>query len=280
MTWFVSEDVDAFLDAAGPGLAGEAVRGTVVWTVAESVRRQGPYAFGDVAPARFGWWREGDGGAVTGTFVVTPPHPPALGPMTEAAARALADEPAVSDATAVRGETAAVRAFADARGGDWAVARETRLFRLGALTPPEPAPAGRARVADPADVPLLAAWFAGFAAETGEGDPAADWTPAVTTRVAEGRLTLWETPDAGAVALAGLSQQVAGQTRVSPVFTPREHRGRGYAGAVTSAVSAAARAAGAREVLLFADLANPTSNALYQRLGYRPVTDHLALTRT
>ncbi|GGX36570.1 hypothetical protein GCM10010341_67710 [Streptomyces noursei] len=32
-------------------------------------------------------------------------------------------------------------------------------------------------------------------------------------------------------------------------------------------------AAGAAEVLLFADLANPTSNGLYQRIGYRPVTD-------
>lgn len=35
----------------------------------------------------------------------------------------------------------------------------------------------------------------------------------------------------------------------------------------------AALAAGAAEVLLFADLANPTSNGLYQRIGYRPITD-------
>jgi predicted GNAT family acetyltransferase len=42
---------------------------------------------------------------------------------------------------------------------------------------------------------------------------------------------------------------------------------------VTAEVSAAAVAAGATEVLLFTDLANPTSNALYQRLGYREVAD-------
>jgi predicted GNAT family acetyltransferase len=30
-------------------------------------------------------------------------------------------------------------------------------------------------------------------------------------------------------------------------------------------------------VLLFTDLANPTSNALYQRLGYRAVEDRLVL---
>jgi hypothetical protein len=46
------------------------------------------------------------------------------------------------------------------------------------------------------------------------------------------------------------------------------------------ATSQAARAAGAREVVLFTDLANPTSNALYQRLGYRPVSDRLVLSFT
>lgn len=48
---------------------------------------------------------------------------------------------------------------------------------------------------------------------------------------------------------------------------------RGYAGAATVEVSRAAIASGADEVLLFTDLANPTSNGLYQRIGYRPVAD-------
>jgi predicted GNAT family acetyltransferase len=60
---------------------------------------------------------------------------------------------------------------------------------------------------------------------------------------------------------------------VAPVYTPADLRGRGYAGAVTAEVSSMARAVGAEEVLLFTDLANPTSNALYQRIGYRPVED-------
>jgi predicted GNAT family acetyltransferase len=42
---------------------------------------------------------------------------------------------------------------------------------------------------------------------------------------------------------------------------------------VTWAVSRAALDAGVTGVLLFTDLANPTSNALYQRLGYRAVSD-------
>ncbi|MFI1622084.1 GNAT family N-acetyltransferase [Streptomyces lydicus] len=61
------------------------------------------------------------------------------------------------------------------------------------------------------------------------------------------------------------------------MYTLPELRGRGYAGAVTAAVSQAARDSGA-EVLLFSDLANPTGNALYRRLGYRPVEDYIVLT--
>ncbi|HBF79982.1 MAG TPA: GNAT family N-acetyltransferase, partial [Streptomyces sp.] len=56
------------------------------------------------------------------------------------------------------------------------------------------------------------------------------------------------------VSMAGVSRPVAGTVRVSAVYTPREHRGAGYAAAVTAEVSRAAREAGAEEVLLFADL--------------------------
>jgi predicted GNAT family acetyltransferase len=91
--------------------------------------------------------------------------------------------------------------------------------------------------------------------------------------LAHGRVTFWETPDGTPVSMAGVTPMVAGQIRVAPVYTPAHLRGHGYGGAATAEVSRAALAAGATEVVLFADLANPTSNGLYQRIGYRPVTD-------
>jgi predicted GNAT family acetyltransferase len=57
------------------------------------------------------------------------------------------------------------------------------------------------------------------------------------------------------------------------VYTPREHRAKGYAAAATTAVTRAALDAGAADVVLFTDLDNPTSNALYRRLGYTPIED-------
>ena len=77
-----------------------------------------------------------------------------------------------------------------------------------------------------------------------------------------------------------MTRAVAGQVRIGPVYTPPGRRGRGFGGAVTAAVSQAARDAGVAEVLLYTDLANPTSNAVYQRLGYRPVEDRVVLSFT
>jgi predicted GNAT family acetyltransferase len=129
-------------------------------------------------------------------------------------------------------------------------------------------------VASRADRELLVRWITAFSDEvTGPGP---DVTALVEDRIGYGGLTLWEA-DGVPVSLAGLTRTVAGAVRVGPVYTPPALRGRGYAAAVTAAVSRAALGAGAREVLLFTDLANPTSNALYQRIGYVPVTDRVVL---
>ncbi len=58
--------------------------------------------------------------------------------------------------------------------------------------------------------------------------------------------------------------------RAGPVHTPPELRRRGYAGAATVTVSHAVLNAGVQDVVLYTDLAKPASNALYQRVGYRP----------
>jgi predicted GNAT family acetyltransferase len=61
--------------------------------------------------------------------------------------------------------------------------------------------------------------------------------------------------------------------RVGAVYTPPELRGRGYASACTAAVTQRLLADGRRFCFLFTDLSNPTSNSIYQKIGYRPVCD-------
>ena len=59
---------------------------------------------------------------------------------------------------------------------------------------------------------------------------------------------------------------------IGPVFTPPELRGHGYATTAVADLTRSLLAAGHR-VCLFTDQANPTSNAIYAGLGYRPVVD-------
>jgi predicted GNAT family acetyltransferase len=135
-------------------------------------------------------------------------------------------------------------------------------------------PRGAARVAAAADRDLLESWLAAFRRESADlGGPGQGMAE---DRISYGGLTLWEAGGA-AVSLAGFSRPAEGVVRLGPVYTPPDHRGRGYGGAVTAAVSQAALDAGAAHVVLFTDLANPTSNTLYRRLGYWPVEDRVVL---
>ena len=67
-------------------------------------------------------------------------------------------------------------------------------------------------------------------------------------------------------------------SRVGPVYTPPGHRRHGYGAAVTAAAARWASDAGARQVVLFVDEANPTTNRLYPRLGFRPVHEVVELS--
>ncbi len=91
-------------------------------------------------------------------------------------------------------------------------------------------------------------------------DPSADEAAWRASRFGDTRFTFWKTPDGTPVSMAGSTPMVAGMVRVDPVHTPAHLRRRGYAGAVTVAVSEAALDAGATDVVLFTNPANRTSN--------------------
>ncbi|MFI1679022.1 GNAT family N-acetyltransferase [Streptomyces sp. NPDC020607] len=274
--WRLTTDLDGFLARAEEFLHSEPAVHTVLLSVTETLRQRGLRAYGDGEPL-FGTYADSDG-TVRGAFLRTPPHRVALGPVAPEAAEALARQLAEvgPDLPGVAADRATAETFARAwekhTGASVALGMRQRLYRLDALTPPDPAPPGRARVATAADRDLLARWYEEFGRAAHER-PAMDPHAWADSRIVYGGVTLWETPDGTSAAMAGATHRIADQVRVAPVYTPADLRGRGYGGAATAAVTRAALDAGAAEVLLFTDLANPTSNRLYQRLGYRPVVD-------
>jgi GNAT superfamily N-acetyltransferase len=286
MRWFMTADTEEFLSVAGEFLRAEPARNSVMLTVTADLLAAGAGAGAGpgAGPGAmlFGWWQP-DAGPLAAAFMHTPGFPAMLSGMSETAAAALAREltaaghrvPGVN--AGQQAATAFTAAWRDRTGDAVTVHRRMRLFRLARLVPPAPGPAGAARPGAAADRDLLAGWFAAFAREVNDDDPGHDHRAEVDQRLGYGGVIVWENGGVP-VSVACLTRAVGGMARVGPVYTPPELRGRGYAGAATAAVSQAALDARAQEVVLYTDLANPVSNALYERLGYRPVEDRVVLT--
>ncbi|UVS80476.1 GNAT family N-acetyltransferase [Actinokineospora sp. UTMC 2448] len=274
MRWLLTTDIDDFLARTDDFLRSRPALHTTQLSVAEKLRTRGADAFGG-RPLLGRLEHAGEVHAVCyrlptsglGVTALTPDQADALAADLHALGHAL---PYVSAEHATA--TAFAQAWQRRTGATPSVRVRLHLYRLGTLTPPDPSPAGRARPVGGQDHDHLLGWCRDLAADLGENVTiTADTWP--TTRFAEKTYTYWETHDGVPVSMAGLNPMVAGQVRVDPVYTPARHRRRGYAAAITAEVSRAALTAGATDVVLYTNAANPTSNALYRRIGYRPIAD-------
>ena len=286
-------DPATFLAVAGEHLAAEPVLGTVIAGVSERMAREraeGHDSWAAVGAPFDAWWlvvRDASGSVVSAAMRTAPfkPYPIFCLPMADETARMLAR------ALHERGEllggvngalpASEVMATETARlvGGTPEVHHHIRLWEATEVTVP-PAPPGRLRQASEADAPLVLEWFTAFHAEADEQagrepDPTGgehNTIESVLVRIREGVEWLWESPTGEAQHLTGRSLPSFGVSRIGPVFTPRAHRGAGIASYVVGELTRLGLEAGDR-MCLFTDQANPTSNKIYEALGYRPVVD-------
>lgn len=148
-----------------------------------------------------------------------------------------------------------------------------RVYALETVIPVTHVPGSYRRVTEP-DRDLMVRWLAAFANEAlapNEHLDAAEWVDNFfATPSRDGYL--WE--DEGApVSLVAYGNPTAHGIRIGPVYTPPESRGRGYASACVAVTSQHLLDSGRTFCFLFTDLANPTSNHIYQMVGYNPVSD-------
>jgi hypothetical protein len=217
---------------------------------------------------------------VVAAAVRTPPRNLVLSEVDEpVAVEALADGLAGEELPGVVGPPEAVQAFAERwteRTGDgWEVQLQERIFRLRRVVAPRPT-RGIVRPAAVSDRDLVVEWIVAFEREAlPEHSPAEQVAETVDDSLAGvgRRIFLWE--DAEPVSLVGVGGATPNGIRIGPVYTPPRFRGHGYASALTATVSQAMLDEGRRFCFLYTDLANPTSNKIYQAIGYKPVTDAL-----
>ena len=145
-----------------------------------------------------------------------------------------------------------------------------RVYELRAVRLP-PLPEGHYRVAFLEESQTIAKWLTAFSKEAlGEG--AGNALERSKALIADGRIFVWQN-NGEAVSMAMKTRPIAHSITIGSVYTPPEHRRQGYATALVARLSQHLLDSGYRFVNLFTDLENPTSNSIYQKIGYHPVCD-------
>ncbi len=275
MKLFHFSDISAFTERTSPFLlAHEAHNNLLLGICAELARN--PSTFGPELPLLR---TVESNGTVVLAALQTPPNNLVLSQTEAQAALDLLAEGLASEGLALPGVQGA-RADAAYFARRWAAMHQLqispvmdlRIYQLTTVRPPAAVP-GFMRQATEVDRPLLEAWFAAFHTEATPGAAMSN-SAAIVTRwltSASRFLALWD--DNGPVALAGATGPTPNGIRIGAVYTPPAQRQRGYASALVAALSQHQLDAGKRFCFLFTDLSNPTSNHIYQAIGYEPVVD-------
>lgn len=266
------ESVDEFLSVAGPYLVAREAQHCLTLGICGDLQAQ-PQAAAE--PPYLAVVTAGDGVALTAVW--TPPWQLVLSNGEDPAAIALvAADLADRSLIGVNGPSAVADRFADAWTAQtgqpaWVLMHE-RVFELSQVTRPHGVP-GALRHARPSDRDHLIAWLIAFEEETfGERQPRDPGAMVDRSLAGVGRrLYVWDVD--GPVSMCGVGGPTPNGIRIGPVYTPPGLRRRGYASACVAAVSQAQLDAGRRSCYLFADTANPTSNHIYETMGYAPVSD-------
>jgi predicted GNAT family acetyltransferase len=263
-------DPDAFLDAAAPMAARGEASASFFTGAAHTLKRTPPRARDRIYLATC----KGDG--ALGAAIQRDDGPVLIGESDTAAATAFASDLAHDwpELQGVMGAASGCEAFArrwlDLTGRAHRLRVRLRQHALTAVNDVPSAP-GAPRVAGFADIEWLIDVHVAFIAEVGIPDPPERVREFMPQRVARGDFRIWD--DGDRVAYAGFNDAAPDFARIAPVYTMPGARGRGYATALVADLARELLARGKRKLFLTTDIANPTSNAIYARIGFRAEND-------
>lgn len=266
-----------FLDDAAAFLEQDVPRNQLILGIASMVRDQP-----DVYAAYGAWLVLGPKGPIAAASC-TPPYNYVLADSDdlgaiEVLARAISASGVM--APGVIGNRPTIEVFVDRwkaiTGEESTVSMGQGVFRLSEVADIAEGP-GEMRSASADDRELLIEWFSAFHTEANPDGPTERLVENVDQRLDPNRpqgVDLW-VDQGNVVSMSGYSAPVSNSMRIGPVYTPPELRGRGYATGLVKRQSKHFLDTGRDMCLLYTDLANPTSNAIYMRIGYEKVTESM-----
>ncbi len=177
------------------------------------------------------------------------------------------------------GPAVETQAFADCwvegvPGVSTSISRRMRVFEARS-TANLPLSLGKMRFARMNEYSLMARWIVAFSEELGEPVNLEDAKSRVEQVINDQQLYVWDHD--GPVSIAGVSRPMRNGTTIGPVYTPSEHRGKGYATSCVMLLTKKLLSDGYSFCSLYTDLSNPTSNSIYMKIGYIPIGDALEL---
>jgi GNAT superfamily N-acetyltransferase len=267
-------DPDSFLAAAAPITARGEASASFFAGWAHSLKRTPP------PPEEHLYLATCRGDGVFGVAIQRDVGPVLVGRSDAAAGVAFAED-LVRDfrvLCGVMGDPQTAAAFAErwrvltGRQSTLRVRLRQHVLREVATVPPA---LGAPRVATEADLAWLIEQQIAFIAETGVHDAPGRLAATMPKRVERGDFWIWD--DGAAVALVGFNDAAPAFARIAPVYTLPQRRGRGYATALVATLARELLRRGKNRLFLTTDLGNPTSNAIYARIGFRPESDDCAL---
>ena len=222
-------------------------------------------------------------GKVVGVAVRTPPHRVILsriGTNVETAVVPLVHHLCRIDVQmpGVVGPMAEAQAFADCwvegmRSVSLKVVMRLRAFEARSVAN-LPLSNGKFRLASMDDHPLIARWVANFSEEIGEHVNPNSAKNHAEKCIKEQQLYVWDHGEP--VSIAKKARPTRNGTTINTVYTPPEHRNKGYATSCVWSLTKKMLTDGYSFCSLFTDLSNPTSNSIYTKIGYVPIGDALS----
>lgn len=249
----VHPDVDRFLAKALPSLERREAENNLILGIASEVKL-GRYANPLLLTI---------GGAAA---IMTPPHQLILTRMNDDELDALIEHFRATPLPGVVGPVETATAFVMRLGRPHRLGMSQWIYECDRVIPPKPGP-GAMRTCGPADEDLVVDWRLGFMRDTGLEESAERTRKRVREILPQ--VALWE--DGRPVCMASSVGDTPHGIRVGMVYTPPELRGRGYASSLVAALTQKLLDGGKKFCFLYTDATNPTSNRIYQNVGYRKV---------